>query len=120
MGRSPTGCVLSEEVWVLTYDHKHGTDILVYKTEEDAEKGAAQIMAEYLTDIGTPEECLEFLKYLEDKKYSEARAAWSERTGSTEFINVTAGFLHQEVDHPDLQDLKRDLEDQVGDADDGA
>ena len=33
-----------EQVWVMVYSHKHGIDTTVYKTQEDAQASAQEIM----------------------------------------------------------------------------
>lgn len=38
-------------VWLLSYDHKYGTDIGVHATAASALRAAAQILSEYSEDI---------------------------------------------------------------------
>lgn len=79
------------KVYVLTYDHKHGTDISIYSTEELAEKGAGQTMKEWIDELDQEEtnsKRQKILSLLEEGAFVKAMNLWTEYSGGNECFEI--------------------------------
>lgn len=75
-------------MFILCYEHRHGTDNTYFPTRLDAELAAACILLDYFDDeLDLVEQKRTVLKLLLEKKYEEAMSKWTDWT--TESINVT-------------------------------
>jgi len=63
-------------VWVLLYEHRHGRDISVHWTEEDAVGTAAAIIGDWLDEIDDEDALKRIEASLDKGKYTEAIKAW--------------------------------------------
>ena len=80
-----------ETSYVLKYDHKHGTDLSAYLSEEDAEIGAAHLMLEWISDLCDGEAnptADEILDHIEKGEVGNAIAKWPELASDTESLSI--------------------------------
>lgn len=121
MGGDPTGR-LPTTVYVLKYDHKHGTDLSVYLNEDDAWVGAGHLMLEWVANLCEGEDYASaeaVLDLLEKGEYGEAASKWPVLAGDTEFIEVEAVKVYPsppEVTKEDVDSVRKDI---TPDSDDG-
>ena len=78
-----------ETVWVVSYDHKHGLDISIHKTQEGAERWAIGLVERYREDFSGPES--EFTRMTNEQLLTY----WTEYTGENEFIFVEKYLLNE-------------------------
>ena len=79
------GLLRDLRVHVLTYDHKHGTDVFVFRSHLAAVIGGAKFCRDYLADFtDDPDEIDEFIR-LSD---TELINAWCDISGGNEFMNI--------------------------------
>jgi hypothetical protein len=76
---------MTDKITVLLYSHRHGIDIELFKTMEEAHAYALSIVKEYRQDLGVPES-------LSDQ---EALDDWPELTGCGEFIEIETKELRK-------------------------
>ena len=65
------------KVFVLTYSHRHGTDVSVYTKRLYAEQAAALIMLEWFDDLDEKSPAANLvLRYISKKEYTSAMEVW--------------------------------------------
>jgi len=65
---------------LLEYSHRHGTDILVFDSEEAAWRGAAKVMLDSLGELDDGEQEEEILELMEKGEHIQALNKYVERT----------------------------------------
>ncbi len=74
------------KVWIITYDHRHGNDVLVCATEELADREVTRLIRESIDEL--PDEGKEAVtKLLDAGDVAEAAAAYTEHHGN-EWLTV--------------------------------
>ena len=74
------------KVWIITYDHRHGNDVLVCATEELADREVTRLIRESIDEL--PDEGKEAVtKLLDAGDVAEAAAAYTEWHGK-EWLTV--------------------------------
>lgn len=79
--------LLGVRVWVLLYNHKHGTDVGLYSTEGAAYHAAGVIIEQYLEDLDD-ERQVEIANLLSAGRIADAMVAYEEATGSRESFEL--------------------------------
>lgn len=69
---------MSRTVHVLTYAHRHGADVSVYTTEEEALHAAIDIILDWLDDVTDAATQQRILKKILSGDYRETLKIWSE------------------------------------------
>lgn len=121
MGRDDAGSV-PEKVFILKYDHKHGMDLSVYLTEEEAELGAAHLMLEWISYLCDGEDRTvagEILDHIEKGEYNEAMQLWPVLAGETEFLNIEEAKVYDDQPKVTAEDVADVRKETSRDADDG-
>jgi len=68
---------MSRTVHVLTYEHKHGTDVSVYAIEGKALRSAVDIVLNWISDVTDMTTQRQILQEIVSGDYWEALDAWS-------------------------------------------
>jgi hypothetical protein len=114
MGRDEAGSA-PEKVFLLRYDHKHGTDLSAYLTEDDAEVGAAHLMLEWISYLCDGEDSTvadEIVDHIEKGEYVQAMGTWPTLAGDTEFISIEEVKLYPDppkVDDEDIENVREQI-----------
>jgi len=95
------------QFYLLTYDHKHGMDFSLHRSETSCFRTMSHIMLDWLKDLPSIKEQRRVLDLLKAEKYGEARSLWTEHMN--EYFNVEGPFEPGEVDAPDYGDVEREL-----------
>lgn len=90
---SKTAAKTAKFAWVLSYDHRHGTDITLHATEAKAVECAADIINGWLNEINSPEYTQRIEAALDKQNWQGALDAWRE--------------YQQESDQPESLDISR-------------
>ena len=78
-----------QKVWGVLYRHKYGADIDLYHAREAAEKGATNIMLEYLDyELDHDETKADVRKLIEDNDIEEAISIYNEGTEYREELSI--------------------------------
>lgn len=86
-----------DTVWMVVYEHRHGTDVELYETEQSAWSAAAALVAEYADELPEEKDRQRVRALLSAEERGEAVALYGE-CHPTEFITVEKKQIHAEVD----------------------
>jgi hypothetical protein len=78
-----------DKVFVVTYNHKHGQDVVAYSNEAAAHEGALSIVREYREDFQVDAEISD----------EDALVNWIEHTGYQEWIETTVCTINHSIEY---------------------
>lgn len=75
------------EFWALIYTHRHGTDVTLYKTRDEAVLGKVQLILEWIKDeISSAKIRKQILKLISEGQWDEASCMYEDE--SNEFFEI--------------------------------
>jgi hypothetical protein len=99
-------------VWVVTYEHRHGSDVYTYPTEADAEEGACAKIMEWIDEITDTETSASIQELIKGRMFKDAISEWEEyqcETPAPESLSIRSSTVDFALSHEDLIDLREML-----------
>lgn len=93
MSRAISSNDWKQNIHILMYENKYGTDVGIYLTYEDALEGAKKIMLQYIDQIQDEESQADILELLESGNIQDAMNAWPDVNFEDEFFTITEPSL---------------------------
>jgi len=84
-------------VYVLTYNHKHGTDVSVYRTHDGAIISIFEIVLEYLSEVEDREKRSAIREAVKQRSLAKVSELWAEATEEGFDID-TCAVIEDEAD----------------------
>jgi hypothetical protein len=93
-------------IWTVTYEHRHGSDVYLYPSEAKAEKGACDKIMEWLEEVEDPVAQASIASLISDDMFKEAISRWTDyQSESPQPESICVKIAHS-FDFPiDTEDL---------------
>lgn len=97
-------------IWIVRYEHRHGTDVWCTETKEEAEHSCVTVVLDYVGgEVDEPEKIDQILALIREEKFWDAVKVYSAATGESFTLTEQEGFR----DEPSVQMLRARAEEKI-------